>query len=135
MCLQAAIHVKPDIKWAECSDIVLYNQTDSTVGMEPYYKYLIDGGFNLNIMVYSGDDDAVCATVGTQEWIWDLGYAVKPGAKAWAPYFTADGQTAGFITEMQGLTFATVRGAGHEVPTYKPEAGFYLFSSYLNGTL
>ena len=45
--------------------------------MTSYYKYLIDGGFGLNILVYSGDDDDVCATIGTQSWIWRLGYRVN----------------------------------------------------------
>ena len=25
----------------------------------------------------SGDDDDVCATIGTQDWIWGLGYEVS----------------------------------------------------------
>ena len=45
--------------------------------MTSYYNYLLDGNYGLNIVVYSGDDDDVCATVGTQSWIWDLGYKVS----------------------------------------------------------
>ena len=45
--------------------------------MVPYYQYLIDGKFGLNILVYSGDDDDVAATLGTQAWIWDMGYNVS----------------------------------------------------------
>ena len=45
--------------------------------MTPIYNYLIDGKYGLNLLVYSGDDDDVCATVGTQSWIWDLGYDVR----------------------------------------------------------
>ena len=50
--------------------------------MTPIYNYLIDGGFGLNILVYSGDDDDVCATVGTQVgvlllgWLWVSGIGV-----------------------------------------------------------
>ncbi len=82
--------------------------------MTPYYQYLIDGKFGLNLVVYSGDDDDVCPTVGTQGWIWDLGYEVA--GRAWQDY-TVDGQTAGYITKWKdtGFAFATVRGAGHEV--------------------
>ena len=28
----------------------------------------------MDILVYSGDDDVVCATIGSQEWIYDLGF-------------------------------------------------------------
>jgi len=102
--------------------------------MTPIYNYLIDGKFGLDILVYSGDDDDVCATIGTQSWIWDLGYKVN--GKMWQPY-TVAGQTAGYLTKWQdtGLAFATVRGAGHEVPTYKPEIALYIFDQYLQGNL
>lgn len=30
-----------------------------------------------------------------------------------------------------GLTFATVRGAGHEVPLFQPKRAFVLFQSFL----
>jgi len=28
--------------------------------MLPYYTYLLNGNFGIDILVYSGDDDAVC---------------------------------------------------------------------------
>ena len=40
------------------------------------YKELLEDPANIKILVYSGDDDGVCGTVGTQEWIWDLGFEV-----------------------------------------------------------
>jgi hypothetical protein len=72
-----AIHANPEISWAECSGrtpygTLVYNYTWSEVPMEPYYQYLIDSGANLKILVFSGDDDSVCGTVGTQSWIYDV---------------------------------------------------------------
>ena len=32
-----------------------------------------------------------------------------------------------------GLTFASVRGAGHEVPLFQPKRAFILFKSFLTG--
>lgn len=32
-----------------------------------------------------------------------------------------------------GLTFATVRGAGHEVPLFQPNRAFVIFKSFLAG--
>lgn len=131
--VKEAIHVKSDIKWQDCSRTIKYKQMDGPHSMTSYYNYLIDGNFGLDILVYSGDDDDVCPTIGTQSWIWDLGYKV---ASEWKDY-TVDGQTAGYITKWKDtkLALATVHGAGHEVPTYKPEAALYLWSKYLQGEL
>lgn len=65
--VKTALHVKKEIKWSECSNKLNYNSTDMTeVSTAPIYNYLIDGGFGLNILVFSGDDDGVCGTIGTQ---------------------------------------------------------------------
>lgn len=101
--------------------------------MVPIYQSLINGNNGLNILVYSGDDDSVCGTVGTQSWIWDMGYTAGL-TNTWQEY-EFEGQTAGFITKWpkQKLAFVTVRGAGHEVPAYKPEVALDLFTKYLQG--
>jgi len=132
--VKEAIHVKADVNWVDCSRTIRYKSSDGHHDMTPYYNYLIDGGFKLNILVFSGDDDDVCATVGTQSWIWDLGYKVS--GKSWQSY-TVNGQTAGYLTKWANtkMAFATVHGAGHEVPTYKPEVALYLWDSYLKGEL
>jgi hypothetical protein len=46
-------------------------------------------------------------------------------------------QTAGYITKWTNtkLAFATVHGAGHEVPTYKPDIALELFRMYLAGEI
>jgi len=35
--------------------------------------------------------------------------------------------------EYEGLTFVTVRGAGHEVPLHRPEQALVLFQHFLQG--
>jgi hypothetical protein len=45
-------------------------------------------------------------------------------------------QQAGYLTQFSdSLSFATVHGAGHEVPAYQPEIAMELFSRYLDGSL
>jgi len=132
--VKAALHVKNDIVWQDCSRTIRYKSSDGHHDMTPYYNYLIDGKFGLNIVVYSGDDDDVCATSGTQSWIWDLGY--KVAGKPWVAY-TVNGQVGGYQTKWENTNFSflTVRGAGHEVPTYKPEVALWLWDNYLQGKL
>lgn len=130
--VKEAIHVKKDIEWEECSHKVNYSIKDKDSSMVDHYNYLIDGNYNLNILVYSGDDDSVCSTEGTQSWIWDLGYEISK--RNWETY-TYEKQTAGYFTAWKNtkLGFLTIRGAGHEVPTYKPEIALDMFTKYING--
>jgi carboxypeptidase C (cathepsin A) len=92
---------------------------------------------DLHIMVFSGDDDSVCATAGTQLWIWDLGVNATE-AMSWKPWKVEE-QIAGYATTFDmgegsaKLTFATVHGAGHEVPAYRPMEALELFKKYFNG--
>jgi len=137
--VKKALHVKSSIEWEECSRTVKYEYVDKMLPMEHYYNELLNSlsDKDLRIMVYSGDDDSVCGTIGTQKWLWSLGFPVKKDEywKVWK----VDGQTAGYISQFDTpfsneprLTFATVHFAGHEVPTYKPKEAFILFEAYLN---
>jgi len=138
--VRKAIHVKTDAKWAMCSDKVgnAYNVTDVNKNMVPLWKELIG---SMNIMIVSGDDDSVCATLGTQQFIWD--YA--PAKTNWQPW-QVNKQTAGFLTEFDvkatnaacqvydcGFRFATVHSAGHMIPSTQPVRSLELLRSYLAG--
>jgi len=89
------------------------------------------------MLVMSGDDDSICSTGGTQFWIYDLGYDALKG-HLWQPW-DVNGQTAGFVTHFDlgnpssSFVFATVHGAGHEVPAYRPLEALELFKKFLSG--
>jgi carboxypeptidase C (cathepsin A) len=93
----------------------------------------------LRVLVYSGDDDGVCGTIGTQRWIYDLGFSVS---SLWDTWYNKDGQTAGYVTKFNTplskdsrFAFMTVHFAGHEVPTYKPKEALELFQKYIYNTI
>lgn len=51
----------------------------------------------------------------------------------WRPW-TVDGcqQMGGYVTQYQGnFDFLTIRGAGHMVPTYKPQATFAFMKAWI----
>jgi serine carboxypeptidase-like clade II len=43
-------------------------------------------------------------------------------------------QVGGWTIVYEGLTFVTIRGAGHEVPLHAPRQALTLFSNFLAGT-
>jgi len=124
-----------NITWSECSDTVssAYNMSDVVAAMMPVYSWLIEHAPELSILVYSGDDDAVCATLGTQQWVWDMQQAV---ASPWAPWLM-DGQVSGFHvsfgTNGSAFHFATVHGAGHMVPATRPAQSLQVLKNFLSG--
>jgi carboxypeptidase C (cathepsin A) len=139
--VQIALHVHTDIEWEECSRTTKYNLADKMLPMEKYYRIILNSKTHpdLRVLVYSGDDDSVCGTIGTQRWIYDLGF---PTESLWDTWFNQEGQTAGFITKFKTpfgkesrFSFITVHDAGHEVPTYRPKDALELFSMYINNKI
>lgn len=85
------------------------------------------------MMKYSGNIDAVVPTDGTLGWINSLNRTV---VKEWRQFNSSltSGQVGGWVEDLDGLTFVSVLGAGHMVPTDRPVAIKYAISSFINGT-
>jgi len=134
--VQAAIHahIPPDGNiWRECASplFLLYNRSGAS--MIPYYSALFSARPDVKVMVYSGDIDM--ATVPAPQTQLCLAELKSPVKKNWAPWFV-NGATAGYVEYFSQYTFATVKGAGHTVPTYQPFSSMFLFSRFVqNGNL
>jgi hypothetical protein len=63
-----------------------------------------------------------------------LGYSAY--GNKWTTY-KVNGQTGGYLTKFRNKQFAflTIHGAGHEVPTYKPDVAYDMWYNYLAGML
>ncbi|GAB2279919.1 Serine carboxypeptidase-like 25 [Dionaea muscipula] len=128
--VQKALHAnttKIPYKWTACSEVLNRNWNDSEVSILPIYRELIAAG--LRIWVFSGDVDSVVPVTATRYSLAQLKLQTKI---PWYPWYVK-GQVGGWTEVYQGLTFATVRGAGHEVPLFKPRAALQLFRSFLSG--
>ncbi|KAK2992953.1 hypothetical protein RJ640_007335 [Escallonia rubra] len=128
--VQRAMHANSTgipYKWTACSDILIKTWNDSEASMLPTYKELIAAG--LKIWVFSGDTDSVVPVTATRFSLNHLNLNVKT---RWYPWYS-DSQVGGWTEVYDGLTFATIRGAGHEVPLSQPRRAFILFQSFLAG--
>ena len=124
------MNVRPGTKWTQCSSVVDYSYEDLLSSMLPTYEALIDAG--LEMVVFSGDVDAIVPVTGTKNWLAKLGLEVKT---PWTPWTDSEGQVGGYKVEYEGLTFLTVRDAGHMVPYCQPKRALDFFAAGLNGEL
>lgn len=129
--VQKALHVNAAFapsKWETCSDAVNENWQDSPASILPVYRELIDHG--LRIWIFSGDTDAVIPVTSTR---YSIDALKLPTVTPWHPWYD-DGQVGGWTQVYEGLTFVTVRGAGHEVPLHRPKQALVLLKSFLSGS-
>ncbi|XP_006650145.1 serine carboxypeptidase 1-like [Oryza brachyantha] len=117
--------------WSDCSNIITpENWKDAPMSMLPSIQELISSG--VSTWLYSGDIDAVCPVTST---LYSLDILELPISSFWRPWYSDDNEVGGYVVGYKGLVFATVREAGHMVPTYQPQRALTLFSSFLQGTL
>ncbi|XP_020268604.1 serine carboxypeptidase II-2 [Asparagus officinalis] len=129
--VQHALHVNPAAapsKWETCSDAVYDNWRDSSRSILPIYHELIEHG--LRIWMFSGDTDSVLPVTSTR---YDVDALKLPTVTPWHPWYD-DGQVGGWTQVYEGLTFVTMRGAGHEVPLHRPKQALVLLKSFLAGS-
>nr|KYP68419.1 Serine carboxypeptidase-like 35 [Cajanus cajan] len=109
-----------------CSAVIeKWNDSPNTI--LPVIKKLLRAG--LRIWIYSGDTDGRVPVTSTRYSINKMGLKVKKEWRAWFHKL----QVAGWVAEYEGgLTFATIRGAGHQVPVFAPDQALALVSHFLS---
>jgi len=125
--VQHAIHANISYPWTQCSPRLNYSYSDLLASMFPVYNKLLNSGSNLRMLVYSGDVDGIVPVTGTRSWLSAMNLPITEPWRKWM----LNQQTGGFVQQYRGLTFATVRGAGHMVPYTEPARSFALFSRFL----
>jgi len=128
--VKAAIHVKSDLHWEICSDIVNYAEDYGSV-LPIYYRLF---SANKKVLIYSGDADGMVDYTYSEAWTESLKLTQTTSWRQW--FFTdrAGKQVGGFVTEYkEGLAFATIVGAGHMVPQDKPQPAYEMFSRFITG--
>jgi serine carboxypeptidase-like clade 1 len=128
--VRSAIHAEPVSKigpWLLCTNQLQFHHDAGS--MIPYHRNLTSQGYRA--LIYSGDHDMCVPYTGTEAWTESLGYGV---ADSWRPWIVNE-QVAGYTQGYEnGLTFATIKGAGHTVPEYKPQQAFAFYSRWLAGS-
>ncbi|XP_058069750.1 serine carboxypeptidase-like 2 isoform X9 [Magnolia sinica] len=125
--VRKALHIREGTigEWLRCNRKLAYvYDVNSSV---KYHLNLTTRGYRA--LIYSGDHDLGTSFVGTETWIRSLNFSIVDDWQPWA----VDGQVAGYTrTYSNDFTFATVKGAGHMAPEYKPKECFAMFQRWIS---
>ncbi|XP_072974947.1 serine carboxypeptidase II-3-like isoform X3 [Typha angustifolia] len=128
--VQEALHAnvtKLKYPWSSCSEVIS-NWNDSPSTVLPLIKELLSN--KIQVWVYSGDIDGRIPVTSTRYSLNQLRLLVKSPWKPWS----INNEVGGYsILYDDNLTFVTVRGAGHEVPSYQPLRALVLVQIFLEG--
>lgn len=82
-------------------------------------------------MLYAGDIDIACNFLGVESFATSLNRTQLRPYNQWT--LTKDGtrQIGGFVRRFDQLTFVTVRGAGHMVPTDRPVEAYAIYKRFI----
>ncbi|KAF6258886.1 peptidase S10, serine carboxypeptidase [Scenedesmus sp. NREL 46B-D3] len=157
--VRKALHAAPlevTGPWTICSDRISY--TADAGSMLPIHKQLTRER-GLRALIYSGDHDLCVPHTGSEAWTAAIHRKKKPAPAAaarkaddfadeeeaenaaagvvapWQPWYNsgAPAQVAGYVVEYNsGLTYATVKGAGHMVPQTRPVEALDMFTRFIN---
>ncbi|XP_047337839.1 serine carboxypeptidase 1-like [Impatiens glandulifera] len=123
--VQKALHVKPT-KWDLCSSYSK-NWKDYTRTMLQVYPRLINS--KIKIHIYSGDTDSIVSVTSTRYSLAALNLKVVQPWQPWMDYKNKD--VGGYKVVYEGLTFKTIRDAGHQVPQFQAGRAFFVFTEFL----
>ncbi|CAD8084365.1 unnamed protein product [Paramecium sonneborni] len=130
------LHVKEQSsEWEVCSKKFV-NYKENPKGSYYLYEEIIKN--QIRVLIYSGDVDAVVPVTGTMFWIDKLQQelsliTLKPWRSWYVPQIREvdPNQIAGYVKDLNGLTFLTIRNAGHMVPLDKREEALIFMEKFI----
>ncbi|KAL5721505.1 Serine carboxypeptidase-like 35 [Ranunculus cassubicifolius] len=129
--VQNALHAnvtKLNYPYSTCSNQIS-RWSESSASTLPQIQKILNAG--LRVWVYSGDTDGRVPITSTRYSINAMKSKVKDEWRSWFHRH----QVGGWVTTYEnGLTLATIRGAGHQVPVFAPAQSLSLFSHFLAGS-
>ncbi|VDM19086.1 unnamed protein product [Wuchereria bancrofti] len=121
-----ALHIPENLpRWDVCSDEISTTYEKIYGDMAPFVKKIIKAG--VRVLLYYGDTDMACNFIMGQQFSASLNLPRKRRKEPWM----FNSQIAGFKTEYKGLTFLTVRGAGHMAPQWRAPQMHYVIQQFI----
>ncbi|XP_025870491.1 lysosomal protective protein [Vulpes vulpes] len=131
--VRKALHIPEQLpRWDMCNFLVNIQYRRLYQSMQSQYLKLLTTQ-KYRILLYNGDVDMACNFMGDEWFVDSLNQKMEVQRRPWlVDYGDSGEQIAGFVKEFSHIAFLTIKGAGHMVPTDKPQAALTMFSRFLN---
>uniref|UniRef100_A0A8B9Y3K4 Carboxypeptidase n=1 Tax=Bos mutus grunniens TaxID=30521 RepID=A0A8B9Y3K4_BOSMU len=131
--VRKALHIPEQLpRWDLCNFLVNIQYRRLYQSMCSQYLKLLSAQ-KYRILLYNGDVDMACNFMGDEWFVDSLNQKMEVQRRPWLVDYGESGeQIAGFVKEFSHIAFLTIKGAGHMVPTDKPQAALTMFSRFLN---
>lgn len=129
--VRSALHIRAAaLDWVICSSEVNLKYGRLFLDVRKQYLKLL-AALKFRVLIYNGDVDMACNFMGDEWFVESLQQEVQVQRRPWL-YDDVDGrQVGGFVKEFDNISFLTVKGSGHMVPSDKPVAAFTMFSRFI----
>ncbi|MED6209154.1 Serine carboxypeptidase-like 45 [Stylosanthes scabra] len=118
-------------KWSTCSKVLNYDYHNLEIPTLPLLATFVELG--IRVLVYSGDQDSVIPLIGSRFLVNGLAREIRLNTTVPYRVWFEGKQVAGWTQEYGNISYATVRGAAHEVPFSQPARSLVLFQAFLQG--
>ncbi|XP_075702673.1 lysosomal protective protein-like [Rhinoderma darwinii] len=130
--VRSALHILHELpRWEICSEEVFQNFNREVRDVHDQYLEILNKK-KYRMLVYSGDTDMACNFLGIEWFVDSLDLELQESYHPWLYDDGQQSQIAGYAKQYTNLTLLTVKGAGHMVPTDKPEEAFHMFRQFIN---
>lgn len=127
--VKRALHAPEDSFYFSGDNGVGFNYKSTEPDLADFYRHVAQET-DVRVLIYNGDADPGLNSFRGENFTRGIGLAEKEGWRPW----TIDGQLrmGGFVTRYEGdLDYLTIRGAGHMVPQYKPQAALAFLHAWM----
>uniref|UniRef100_A0A914YXK5 Carboxypeptidase n=1 Tax=Panagrolaimus superbus TaxID=310955 RepID=A0A914YXK5_9BILA len=111
--------------WNICSESITESYQKQYTDMTPIVRKIINA--DVRVLLYYGDTDMACNFMMGQQFADRLGYPLLQPKTTWK----FNKQIAGFKTIYDGVTFLTIRGAGHMAPQWRAPQTTYAIKKFV----
>ncbi|CAI6338718.1 unnamed protein product [Periconia digitata] len=134
----AALHINPDKKtgWQECNGAVSGHFRAKKSA--PSITFLPELLSQVEIVLFSGDQDLICNHLGTEsmidsmEWNGGKGFQLSPNVYAPRHDWTFEGEPAGTYQQARNLTYVVFYNSSHMVPFDFPRRTRDMLDRFMN---